>query len=743
MPEKTKGKFRTSRRIRLLIGLISVLVIVLMFPRGESIESEVSEGSIWIHDDLIAPFSFPIIKDPEIYRAELRAAKESVYPIFIKEENSLTKITDSIESYNNYLIKIIDSSFSNPSLENLNPTFLSDPSFNTFNNLRRQERELLSSKGKNLKDLFLVVKQAISGIYRKGIIGNEKDADIQDSIAVRTGNVDNIEPLDQFLTLENAQHLVKNEIERIGFSDNIENALIEYSAHFISPDIVFNPKLTQQEIGQAQDNVLKYTGIVTENERIIAKHDRVTKEAKLKIESYKEAKSEKIGEEAYLLQLIGKFLHIAFLLSLITIYIYTFRKKIFNDNQKLLLIAIIFIFLSFVTYLINQITVPVPLQLLIFIPAASMMITIIFDSRLGFYSTIIISLITGALRGNDYSFTAMNIFAGALAVYTVRDIKNRSQIFRSFVFILIGYVTAVLAFGLERFASSQSLMTEFAFVASNSLISPILTYGLLIFFERFFKITTDLTLLELSNFDRPLLKELARKAPGTFNHSMTMGTLAETAAEKVGANPLLARVGAYYHDIGKTITPQNFVENQLNNQNIHENLTPEESINLITRHVKEGIQIAKEHNIPQEIIDFIPMHHGTTVITYFFEKAKRLYGEDKIKIDDYRYPGPMPDTKETAIIMLADGSESAVRAIEDPDPVKVENVIEKIIKSRIEDGQLDDSPLTFKDITRIKDAFISILLGQHHRRIRYPKQEEMEKGLPVKESDIDDEKENQ
>jgi len=743
MPEKTKGKFRTSRRIRLLIGLISVLVIVLMFPRGESIESEVSEGSIWIHDDLIAPFSFPIIKDPEIYRAELRAAKESVYPIFIKEENSLTKITDSIESYNNYLIKIIDSSFSNPSLENLNPTFLSDPSFNTFNNLRRQERELLSSKGKNLKDLFLVVKQAVSGIYRKGIIGNEKDADIQDSIAVRTGNVDNIEPLDQFLTLENAQHLVKNEIERIGFSDNIENALIEYSAHFISPDIVFNPKLTQQEIGQAQDNVLKYTGIVTENERIIAKHDRVTKEAKLKIESYKEAKSEKIGEEGYLLQLIGKFLHIAFLLSLITIYIYTFRKKIFNDNQKLLLIAIIFIFLSFVTYLINQITVPVPLQLLIFIPAASMMITIIFDSRLGFYSTIIISLITGALRGNDYSFTAMNIFAGALAVYTVRDIKNRSQIFRSFIFILIGYVTAVLAFGLERFASSQSLMTEFAFVASNSLISPILTYGLLIFFERFFKITTDLTLLELSNFDRPLLKELARKAPGTFNHSMTMGTLAETAAEKVGANPLLARVGAYYHDIGKTITPQNFVENQLNNQNIHENLTPEESINLITRHVKEGIQIAKEHNIPQEIIDFIPMHHGTTVITYFFEKAKRLYGEDKIKIDDYRYPGPMPDTKETAIIMLADGSESAVRAIEDPDPVKVENVIEKIIKSRIEDGQLDDSPLTFKDITRIKDAFISILLGQHHRRIRYPKQEEMEKGLPVKESDIDDEKENQ
>ena len=164
---------------------------------------------------------------------------------------------------------------------------------------------------------------------------------------------------------------------------------------------------------------------------------------------------------------------------------------------------------------------------------------------------------------------------------------------------------------------------NFAFAGSNALISPVLTYGLLIFFERIFNITTDLTLLELSNFDRPLLKELARKAPGSFNHSMTMGTLAETAAERIGANPLLARVGAYYHDIGKIITPQNFVENQLNNQNLHENLTPEESANLIRRHVNEGIELAKEHKIPEEIINFIPMHHGTTVISFFYDKAKK------------------------------------------------------------------------------------------------------------------------
>jgi putative nucleotidyltransferase with HDIG domain len=234
--------------------------------------------------------------------------------------------------------------------------------------------------------------------------------------------------------------------------------------------------------------------------------------------------------------------------------------------------------------------------------------------------------------------------------------------------------------------------------------------------------------LELSNFDGPLLKELARKAPGSFNHSMTMGTLAETAAERIGANPLLARVGAYYHDIGKIITPQNFVENQLNNQNLHENLTPEESANLIRRHVNEGIELAREHKIPEEIINFIPMHHGTTVISFFYDKAKKTYGAENVNLQDYRYFGPKPNSKETAIVMLADSCESAVRSIDDPNTENMENVIDNIIQDKIETGQLNDSPVTFSDISKIKEAFIGILIGQHHKRIKYPKQDEVEKG---------------
>ncbi len=714
---------------KFLMGFVTTLLIVFMFPKGESIEFEVSEGSIWLYDDLIAPFSFPIMKSEEVYRKEVEAAKKSVYPVFLNESASKQKSIESLKNYNSFLIDAIDESIESESPTVQNSTFLSNPSFLFLQNLRIRERNMLQSRGPTLNDLFKTSEKILNKIYSEGVLSINSDFKIRDSIAVRKGNFDTIEPVNKFLFLDTANERIIEEVNKLNYSDELKNVLTEYTLYFLSPTIVFSESLTQEETLQAEQNVSRYTGIVNENERIIAKHDRVTKEAKLKIESYKEAKGDIIGRWDMILQGVGKFFHIGLILSLFVTYLFLFRKKIFYDNQRLLMFVIIILFVSFVTFLINQLEVPVPMQFLIFIPAASMILTIMFDSRVGFYSTVIITLITGALRGNDYTFMTMNLIAGVIAVYSVRDIKNRSQIFRSFLFILLGYLLSIFAFGMERFASWNTLMIEGAFATSNALVSPVLTYGLLIFFERSFKVTTDLTLLELSNFDRPLLKDLARKAPGTFNHSMTMGTMAEAAAEKIGANPLLARIGSYYHDIGKTISPQNFVENQLNNQNVHENLTPEESVSLIVQHVKEGIELAKENNLPQEIIDFIPMHHGRMVMSYFYDRAKKIYGEEKVNIDDYRYPGPKPQTKETAIVMLADGCESAVRSIENPDSTKVENMISGIFKSRIDDKQIDETPLTLKDIKILKEEFLNILIGQHHKRIKYPKQEETEKGV--------------
>ncbi|HLG32539.1 MAG TPA: HDIG domain-containing protein [Ignavibacteriaceae bacterium] len=714
--------------LKLLLGIVTVIIIVMMFPKGESIEFEISEGAIWLYDDLIAPFSFPIKKSEEVYRHEVKEAERTVYPVFVSTPENSQKSIDSLKNYSSYLLKIIDELIGTEPESFTSPTFLSTSSFSKFMNLRIRERNLLRSRDPDLKDIFVKVGTILSSVYNKGVMSIDAGQEVRDSIAVRSGRIDRIEPISKYLFMNQVRTEVENEIAKLNYSNDLENALIEYSAHFIFPNLVYSDELTKELFEQARNNVSKYTGIVNENERIVAKHDRITKEAKLKIESYKEAKGEMIGNEGIILQHIGKFIHIGLLVALLVTYIFLFRKKIFYNTQKLMIIPILLIFISFITFLINQLQVQAPVQFLIFIPAASMLFTIIFDSRVGFYSTVIIALILGALRGNDYTFMAMNLIAGGISVYSVRDIKNRSQIFRSFLFILLGYFLSILAFGLERFSPYDSMLIEFAFAASNALISPVLTYGLLIFFERLFKITTDLTLLELSNFDRPLLRDLARKAPGTFNHSMTMGTIAEAAAEKIGANPLLARVGAYYHDIGKTISPQNFVENQLNEINVHENLKPEESIDLILNHVKAGIELAHENNIPQEIVDFIPMHHGTTAMTFFYEKAKKLYSEQKVDVNLFRYPGPKPNTKETAIVMLADGCESAVRSIREPDPVKVENVIGNIFKERTQDGQLEESPVTLKDITNMKEEFLKILLGQHHKRIKYPRQEEMEKG---------------
>ena len=713
---------------KISMGFVTIVLIVLMFPKGESIEFEVSEGSIWLYDDLIAPFSFPIKKSDDVYRAEVDAAKRNVFPIFVDENSNKQKSIETLKNYNSYLIKVLDESIESESNSIINPTFLSSPSFLSLQNLRIRERNLIKS-GQALKNFFNSAVNILNSVYTWGVLSIDSGSQLRDSIAVRKGSFDTIEPINKNLFLDEAKNKIIDQIDLMDFTGELKAALIEYSSHFLMPTVVFSSELTDEETAQAQNDVSRYTGIVNENERIIAKHERVSKEIKLKIESYKESKGELIDRGALILQSVGKFFHIGLILSLLVTYLFLFRKGIFYNNQKLLMFVIIILFVSLVTFLINQVKVQAPLQYLIFIPAASMIITIMYDSRIGFYTTVIVTLITGALRGNDYTFMAMNLIAGGIAVYSVRDIKNRSQIFRSFLFILLGYILSIFAFGLERFAPYDKLLIESAFATTNALISPVLTYGLLIFFERFFKITTDLTLLELSNFDRPLLKDLARKAPGTFNHSMTMGTMAEAVAEKIGANPLLARIGAYYHDVGKTISPQSFVENQLNNQNIHENLTPEESVSMIVQHVKEGIEIAKEHNLPQEIIDFIPMHHGRMVISYFYERAKKIYGDEKVNINDFRYPGPKPNTKETAIIMLADGCESAVRSIEEPDATKVENIIDSIFKSRIEDKQLEDSPVNFNDIKLMKEEFLNILLGQHHKRIKYPKQDEVEKGI--------------
>lgn len=721
-------RIKESRKLKIILYVLTVGLIVTMMPRGESLESEVSVGSIWIQEDLIASMSFPILKPPDVYRTELEQAKAGVYPVFIPKKDFANSLTDSIKNLKSYITSKVDSSIVNIDYSPTLPHYFSRETFSYLKGLRLRDNQFSLSRVKKFDEAFRIAESEVKIFTRNNILDLNYEQITKDSIAIRYPSIDQIKSKFTFIELNRAHAEFVKTFEEKNYSENEKMFFTQFGMNIIRPNLIYSSIDTEEEITNAQNKVSRNSGLVNENERIVAKHDRITREIKLKIDSYKTAKGESIGSTGILMQIFGNILHIASLITLISIYIYLFRKKIFYDNTKLLVFSILFVWICFVAFMLNQVQVIDAVQMLIFIPTVSMLITIIFDSRIGFYTTVITSLIVGALRGNDYAFVVMNIVAGALSVYTVRDIKNRTQIFRSFLYILIGYVVTISAFGLERFANWQSILVQSAFAATNALISPVLTYGLLIFFERIFNITTDLTLLELSNFERPLLRELARKAPGSFSHSLTMGMLAESASEAIGANTLLARVGAYYHDIGKTIDPQYFVENQMDNNNLHDELSPEESVDILLNHISGGIELAKSNGLPKEIIDFIPMHHGTSTITFFYEKAVQLRGKENVDRNLFRYNGPKPSSKETAIVMLADSCESAVRSITEPDVEKIENLVTSLINARIEDNQLDDAPLTFSDLTKIKEAFIKILLSQHHRRIRYPKQEEMEMG---------------
>jgi putative nucleotidyltransferase with HDIG domain len=727
-----REKLKSNSKLKIFIVILGTLLIAAMFPRGESIESDVAVGSIWIQDDLIASMPFEILKDPEAYRIEKLQAAQKVNPVFEIDNTVKKSVVDSIKIFNSFLQNKIDEQLKQK-IKNNSILFLSEASVEKLRNIRKYENSLSVSFNNSLNKIFRNILLLAEEIYSREFLNVDYDEIKKDSIAIRDGKFENLVPKRRFLDKAGNDLRIERLIQKYLSNDlSIYSVYREYIDHFIEPTIIYKAEQTRAEILLAEDKVSRNIGLVEEDERIVAKHNRITPDIKLKIDSYRIAKGEEIGPFTRLLQSLGKFLHVLILISMFSIYIFLFRKKIFGDNSKIFLIALVMLLISFIAFLINQINVNAPIQLLILVPVVSMLLTIFFDSRIGFYSTVVMALIVGGLRGNDYALSVMNLFAGALATYTVRDIKNRNQIFRSFLFILLGYVVSIVAFGMERFAPWEDVLIECGFAASNALFSPVLTYGLIIFFEKIFKITTEITLLELTDYNAPLLKDLAKHAQGTFNHSLTMGNMVESAAQEIRANPLLVRVGALYHDVGKSLNPSAFVENQMDNYNIHDDLTPEESAKTIIEHVHEGIKLAEEANLPNEIIDFIATHHGTLLVSFFYEKEIEAKGKENVDIEKYRYPGPKPHTKETALLMLADASESAVRAMTEPTPEKIENVVTNIINSRLKDGQLEESPLTFSDLTKIKRSFCTTLVALHHKRIRYPKQDELENEISDK-----------
>ncbi|MCX8011290.1 MAG: HDIG domain-containing protein [Ignavibacteria bacterium] len=706
-----KYKINTELTLRILILLTTLVIITLLFPSGESIEFEVQVGDIWYSKDLIAPFTYPILKDEATYKAELNEAEKYVYPVFVKDD-SITKI--DLEN-----LKFLVTSLRR---DLLNDRITLDSLIIRYKDYFSVEELNFFKNNSDRVNTFLLLGEAskkVSAIFNTGILDIDKNELSKDSITLRQKNVETQVSKYNFYDLNEIDTVLVSELNHESFySDSLIQIVKKLCLKFVRPNIIFNLEFTEQNRALALSKVSRNIGIVSENEKIVAKHDRITKEIKLRIDSYKIFKAERTGELNRILQTVGKFIHLIVIFTLFGLYLFYFRKKIISDHNRLGLICIVFIIVSVLAYIITRLEFSFAAEYLIFVPVASMLFTIIFDSRVGFYGTVALALVVAGIRGNDYTIALANISAGTLAVFSVRDIKSRVQIFRSILFILLGYSLSIIALGLERFVSIDYLGSELLFALINSTISPVLTYGLLLFFERLFKITTDLTLLELINTKHPLMRELQLKAPGTYHHSVVMSSLAESAADAINANPILAKVGAMYHDIGKLVNSEYFVENQTESISSHTGLDPNDSAEIILKHVEDGIEIAKKYKLPKEVIDFIPMHHGTTTAQYFLTMAKKK--KKDVNENLFKYPGPKPQTKETGIVMLADAIESTTRSLNEPDREELEKAIDKVIKSRFDEGQLDESDLTIKDINRIKESFLNILVGIYHQRIVYP-----------------------
>ena len=726
----TKINLNQSSAVKLAIFGLTVLLLSLMLPSYKSIDAEYEIGTIWSKEDLIAAFSFPVYKNEADYEKQKKEAAASVEMVFDEAKVNKNALADSVKIELGFLTDLAKDSLSAA-------RYLSSP--DKYNTRVQYTKDMISSvsaylSAKNNSTSWSTVQnnflQNFIAAEESWIINNYKSDIKSKKISIKKEN-DKLQYSQDLNKVSDRNEAVENILSSLPQSEkdsSVRSALTAIAESFIKPNLIFNKEFTDLIVQTKVEQIPKTVDIVRENERIVSKHDPINQVTKLKLDSYKKVRMDKFGVEDVFLQFAGKILTVVILIVILSLFLYILRKKIFEDNSKLVLISSLVLLACFFSFLTLQLNVNAPVEILIFAASSSILLTIIFDSRVSFYTTTINCFLIAAIRGGDYSIAFITFCGCILAIFSVRDVKHRSQIFRSFFFIIAGYSVAILAIGLDKVESQQKIINQLLFGGINSIMSPIIAFGLLFFYERVFKITTDLTLLELSDFNQPLLKELSSKAPGTFHHSIVMGNLSEAAAKSIGANSILARVGCYYHDIGKTIRPQYFIENQMEH-NSHDSLSPNISTKLIIAHVKEGIDLAKKYNLPQEIIDFIPMHHGTTLVAYFYHKAKfARNGKDNRELSDfmYRYPGPKPQTKETGIVMLADSIEASTRAIEDPTPKKLENRIDEIIKNRFIEGELDECELTFHDLTIIKQSILKVLLGIHHHRIKYPDEKAQE-----------------
>jgi len=664
---------------KVFLFIVATFLIIYLLPKGGQFKYNFQKGKPWQYENLYAPFSFTIKKDAETIEKEKEEIRINAIPYFDFDE-------EIVESSKENFKQLLEETYVD-SLYVISKT---------------------SIKNAGLK--------IINDAYKEGVVDEIHPYNDEKLIYLKKGNEIEEITYSQLFRKENLNAKVGKEFSASQDS-NAPLLLQKLLSRTVSPNVNYNSKFTESSIESEIKAINPNRGIIEKGGRIVAKGEVVEGDKFQILNSLKaEFQSQVWSKSNFYWLLIGYSMLVMLVFLMLFLFLKKYRPEIYNNNTK-----VTFIFFNvFLMVFLTTIVVKLDAKYVYVVPLCilPLILKAFFDPRLGLFVHVLTILLLGFIVPNSFEYMFLQIIAGIVTILTVSELYKRANLFISVGQITLIYILGYFAFFIIQEGNIQLLELEtFGYFILCGL-ATLFAHPLIYFYEKIFGLVSDVSLLELSDTNSKLLKELSNKAPGTFHHSLNVANLSEAAANEIGANAMLVRVGALYHDIGKMLNPTYFTENQVNSVNTHSDLDPEESARIIINHVINGIEIARKNNLPDRVIDFIRTHHGTSLVYYFYKMKKELSGvADE---EDFRYPGPIPFSKETAILMMADSVEAASKSLKNPTSTKIDTFVEKIIDNQMEQGQFLNANITFKEIQMIKKVLKKKLNNIYHLRVEYP-----------------------
>ena len=678
---KSKLQHNYSKIYRILLVIATLALMILISPRTPKFQYEFEQGFPWIDQPLYAPFSFAISKSEKELAAEKHQIRANSYLYF----NMGHSTADSVKALFSRKAQLVFVNDTNTLIKNPN---------------------LFISQGKSI----------ITSLYAKGIISNADSLQNKSPDFVIKTIEDHTEKqfeIQQFYTLSEAFDSVKSWTSGLPNENLLSITVLEN----VKSNINYNPKLTADILSQKMSVISSVYGMVNTGEKIVDKGDIVTPEIYAKLYSLQEASAKKTGDtesEWYIYG--GIFIYVSFALMMLILVIKIFSPSTYSDTNSFTLILILFL-LSYGMANIPRIFPGVAMYALPFALFA-VVLQSFFRSSLASIVYMLMVFIGGVVANNGIEFLWIEIPSGLLAILLLNNLRKRSQFLGVIMVVIISSSLLYFASSIIKEGHLKNIEYEnFGWFTASALLT-VISIPLVLLIERVFGLISEMALLELSDTNNKLLRELAQIAPGTFQHSMQVANLAEECAVEIGGDALLIRTGALYHDIGKMKNPQYYIENQSGGHNPHSDLSEEESAKLIINHVIDGVEMAKKHKLPEKIIDFIRTHHGTTTTRYFLYHAKQK--NPNVDSGIFQYPGPLPYSKETAILMLCDGVEAAARSLPEYSAETINKLIDGIFNTILDSHQLDYAPITFQNISVLKKLLQKKIMNIYHVRVAYP-----------------------